>query len=204
MVSMSVCYFFQSNAESSHALSILQNHHGILALLDEECLRPGPVSDETFLYKLTQACQDNPYFESRGCRNFVADSTLPHHSFRVRHYAGAVTYSVTGFIDKNNDILHRDLSQAMYKTDQPLLKTLFPEAERAQATHDFRDGPRPASSQVSRVDGDDADAEDRLCPPPGLRVVPAALQDAVAPHLAHVVRPAGGRGNQPPAIQSRP
>ncbi|GBM62767.1 hypothetical protein AVEN_119380-1 [Araneus ventricosus] len=78
------------------------------------------------------------------------------------------------------------------------------QAERAQATHDFRDGPRPASSQVSRVDGDDADAEDRLCPPPGLRVVPAALQDAVAPHLAHVVRPAGGRGNQPPAIQSRP
>ncbi|GFS50736.1 unconventional myosin-Ib [Trichonephila inaurata madagascariensis] len=66
-----------------------QNHHGILALLDEECLRPGPVSDETFLYKLTQACQDNPYFESRGCRNFIADSTLPHHSFRVRHYAGA-------------------------------------------------------------------------------------------------------------------
>ncbi|GFY19669.1 unconventional myosin-Ib [Trichonephila clavipes] len=68
---------------------IEKNHHGILALLDEECLRPGPVSDETFLYKLTQACQDNPYFESRGCRNFIADSTLPHHSFRVRHYAGA-------------------------------------------------------------------------------------------------------------------
>ncbi|GIY10789.1 unconventional myosin-Ib [Caerostris darwini] len=112
----------------------LQNHHGILALLDEECLRPGPVSDETFLYKLTQACQDNPYFESRGCRNFVADSTLPHHSFRVRHYAGAVTYSVTGFIDKNNDILHRDLSQAMYKTDQPLLKTLFPEGNPRRTT----------------------------------------------------------------------
>ncbi|GFT88674.1 unconventional myosin-Ib [Nephila pilipes] len=111
-----------------------QNHHGILALLDEECLRPGPVNDETFLYKLTQACQDNPYFESRGCRNFIADSTLPHHSFRVRHYAGAVTYSVMGFIDKNNDILHRDLSQAMYRTDQPLLKTLFPEGNPKRTT----------------------------------------------------------------------
>lgn len=40
-----------------------------------------------------------------------------------------VTYSVTGFIDKNNDILHRDLSQAMYRTEQPLLKTLFPEGK---------------------------------------------------------------------------
>ncbi|KAG8177886.1 hypothetical protein JTE90_001718 [Oedothorax gibbosus] len=113
---------------------VKQNSHGILALLDEECLRPGPVSDETFLYKLTQSCQDNPYFESRGCRNFVADSTLPHHSFRVRHYAGAVTYSVTGFIDKNNDILHRDLSQAMYKTENPLLKTLFPEGNPKRTT----------------------------------------------------------------------
>ncbi|GIY45106.1 unconventional myosin-Ib [Caerostris extrusa] len=231
----------------------LQNHHGILALLDEECLRPGPVSDETFLYKLTQACQDNPYFESRGCRNFVADSTLPHHSFRVRHYAGAVTYSVTGFIDKNNDILHRDLSQAMYKTDQPLLKTLFPEdvfpndsfrqssaddpeaphhhchsvpdlsgcphekhpraertlrqmhqAKRAQATHDFRNGSRPAPSQVSRVDGERAHAQERLRPPAGLRVVPAALQDALPQHVAHVVRPARGRGHQPAEVQSRP
>ncbi|GBM62765.1 hypothetical protein AVEN_119379-1, partial [Araneus ventricosus] len=48
-----------------------------------------------------------------------------------------VTYSVTGFIDKNNDILHRDLSQAMYKTDQPLLKTLFPEGEE-QAESPFQ------------------------------------------------------------------
>ncbi|GFY19666.1 unconventional myosin-Ib [Trichonephila clavipes] len=45
-----------------------------------------------------------------------------------------VTYSVTGFIDKNNDILHRDLSQAMYRTDQPLLKTLFPEGNPKRTT----------------------------------------------------------------------
>lgn len=38
-----------------------------------------------------------------------------------------VTYHVAGFIDKNNDLLYRDLSQAMFKCRHPLLKVLFPE-----------------------------------------------------------------------------
>ncbi|XP_022240517.1 unconventional myosin-Ib-like isoform X3 [Limulus polyphemus] len=113
---------------------IEKNNHGILSLLDEECLRPGPVSDETFLFKLTKACQDNPYFESRGCKNFLSDNTLSYQSFRLRHYAGAVTYSVTGFLEKNNDLLYRDLSQAMYNCEHPLLKTLFPEGNPRRTT----------------------------------------------------------------------
>lgn len=40
-----------------------------------------------------------------------------------------MTYNVCGFVDKNNDILHRDLSLAMYRCEHPLLKTLFPEGE---------------------------------------------------------------------------
>jgi len=34
---------------------------------------------------------------------------------------------VTGFIDKNNDLLYRDLSYVMYQSQHPLLKILFPE-----------------------------------------------------------------------------
>jgi myosin I len=34
---------------------------------------------------------------------------------------------VTGFVDKNNDLLFRDLSQAMYRSSHPILKELFPE-----------------------------------------------------------------------------
>ena len=46
---------------------------------------------------------------------------------RLKHYAGSVTYTVTGFVDKNNDLLFRDLSQAMYRCNHPILKELFPE-----------------------------------------------------------------------------
>ena len=30
--------------------------------------------------------------------------------FRIKHYAGSVTYSVEGFVAKNSDLLERDLS----------------------------------------------------------------------------------------------
>ena len=60
-------------------------------MLDEECLRPGHVSDETFLNKLSQTCAHHDHFESRGCRKAQSDKTLPHDAFRLQHYAGAVS-----------------------------------------------------------------------------------------------------------------
>ena len=47
--------------------------------------------------------------------------------FRIKHYAGSVTYSVEGFVAKNSDLLERDLSAVMFQSEHPLLKTLFPE-----------------------------------------------------------------------------
>ena len=78
-------------------------------MLDEECLRPSPVTDEMFLLKLSYTFQENPYFESCGCKNFsvphhyskdlhesanaalVTINRLPILSFRLRHYTGSVS-----------------------------------------------------------------------------------------------------------------
>ncbi|XP_068745854.1 unconventional myosin-Ib-like isoform X7 [Montipora capricornis] len=111
-----------------------KTHVGIIALLDEECLRPGEVSDETLLAKLNKHCTGHPHFESRRCKQFLSDQTLPHDSFRLKHYAGSVTYCVTGFVDKNNDLLYRDLSQCMYSCGHPLAKELFPDGCPTKAT----------------------------------------------------------------------
>ena len=35
-----------------------------------------------------------------------------------------------GFLDKNKDLLFRDLSQAMFACDNPLLKKFFPEGKQ--------------------------------------------------------------------------
>ncbi|XP_073711012.1 unconventional myosin-Ib isoform X4 [Misgurnus anguillicaudatus] len=108
---------------------IENNQNGILAMLDEECLRPGTVTDETFLDKLNTVCAEHQHFESRQSKNskFLTDHSLPHNCFRIQHYAGKVLYRVEGFVDKNNDLLYRDLSQAMYKANHSLIKLLFPE-----------------------------------------------------------------------------
>ena len=45
-----------------------------------------------------------------------------------------MTYNVSSFIDKNNDLLFRDLSQAMWKARHPLLRSLFPEGDPKQAS----------------------------------------------------------------------
>uniref|UniRef100_A0A4W3J2D1 Myosin IB n=1 Tax=Callorhinchus milii TaxID=7868 RepID=A0A4W3J2D1_CALMI len=108
---------------------IENNTNGILAMLDEECLRPGTVTDETFLEKLNQVCATHQHFESRMSKSsrFLNDTSLPHNCFRIQHYAGKVMYHVEGFVDKNNDLLYRDLSQAMWKSNHMLIKGLFPE-----------------------------------------------------------------------------
>lgn len=113
---------------------IENNQNGILAMLDEECLRPGTVTDETFLDKLNTICAEHQHFESRLSKNskFLNDHSLPHSCFRIQHYAGKVLYRTEGFVDKNNDLLYRDLSQAMYKANHSLIKQLFPEGNPAK------------------------------------------------------------------------
>nr|P47807.2 RecName: Full=Unconventional myosin-Ia; AltName: Full=Brush border myosin I; Short=BBM-I; Short=BBMI; AltName: Full=Myosin I heavy chain; Short=MIHC [Gallus gallus]AAB38373.1 brush border myosin I heavy chain [Gallus gallus] len=104
---------------------------GILAMLDEECLRPGTVNEDTFITKLNQIFASHKRYESKETLNakHVTDVSLPLRCFRIHHYAGKVTYNVTGFIEKNNDLLFRDLSQAMWAARHTLLRSLFPEGD---------------------------------------------------------------------------
>ncbi|XP_036616874.1 unconventional myosin-Ia [Trichosurus vulpecula] len=115
---------------------IEHNRQGILAMLDEECLRPGVISDSTLLAKLNQMFSKHNYYESRVTQNaqHQHDPSLGLSCFRIQHYAGKVTYNVDGFLDKNNDLLFRDLSQALWSSKHPLLWTLFPEGDPKQAS----------------------------------------------------------------------
>ncbi|XP_032204603.1 unconventional myosin-Ia [Mustela erminea] len=115
---------------------IEHNQRGILAMLDEECLRPGVVSDTTFLAKLNQLFSKHNHYESKVTQNAQRqyDHTMGLSSFRICHYAGKVTYNVNSFIDKNNDLLFRDLSEAMWKARHPLLRSLFPEGDPKQTS----------------------------------------------------------------------
>ncbi|KAJ3061452.1 Unconventional myosin-Ib, partial [Quaeritorhiza haematococci] len=98
---------------------------GIIALLDEECVRPGDVSDLTFLSKLNSTIMSHPHFDSR-VKN-PRDKQLTHETFRLKHYAGDVYYDVDGFIDKNNDALFKDLLYALNASSKGAVREMFPE-----------------------------------------------------------------------------
>eukprot|EP00388_Colpodella_angusta_P014256 GDKJ01035651.1.p1 GENE.GDKJ01035651.1~~GDKJ01035651.1.p1 ORF type:complete len:1789 (-),score=419.22 GDKJ01035651.1:288-5219(-) len=57
----------------------------------------------------------------------VITKSPPHmiNCFSVRHYAGAVHYSVSGFVEKNKNSLHLDVYSAVSETASPLVAELF-------------------------------------------------------------------------------
>ncbi|KAK3736337.1 hypothetical protein QZH41_020810 [Actinostola sp. cb2023] len=138
-------------------------HKGIISLLDEECVRPGQVSDSTFLTKLETSIGEHDHFVSHATGDYADRKALGRDEFRLKHYAGNVTYNVTaipcflpntvvppcfpysdlfsslflfyisytfvGFVDKNNDLLFRDLKEAMCQSTNLITSEMFPKEE---------------------------------------------------------------------------
>uniref|UniRef100_A0A8B9KTX0 Myosin IHb n=1 Tax=Astyanax mexicanus TaxID=7994 RepID=A0A8B9KTX0_ASTMX len=73
-----------------------EKHRGIISVLDEECLRPGEPTDLTFLEKLEEKLAGHPHFVTHMLADQKTRKTLGRGEFRLMHYAGEVTYSVTG------------------------------------------------------------------------------------------------------------
>jgi len=86
---------------------------GIISLMDEECLLPGEATDATFLVKMNRLLKGHPHYVSFNLGDTKTKKTIERDEFRLLHYAGEVTYKVKGFLDKNNDLLYRDLKEAM-------------------------------------------------------------------------------------------
>ncbi|KAK6644338.1 hypothetical protein RUM43_000605 [Polyplax serrata] len=115
---------------------IERNNHGFFSLLDQECVNCGVKSDELFLSNISSFSNStHPEINSKHARNVVTSgNNLPSGCFRLKHFAGIVTYSVEGFVEKNKDTLSRNLCQAMYNSNHSLLKILFPEGNPKRVT----------------------------------------------------------------------
>lgn len=108
---------------------IEEKHKGIISILDEECLRPGEPTDLTFLTKLNDRLGEHPHYVCHKKASTAIQKTMGREDFRLVHYAGEVTYKIFGFLDKNNDLLFRDLKETMSKTKNSIIRTCFPEKE---------------------------------------------------------------------------
>ncbi|CAG14833.1 unnamed protein product [Tetraodon nigroviridis] len=120
---------------------------GIISILDEECLRPGDASDFTFLEKLEDTVGGHPHFvtsvqspslpagfkkppsQSHKLADAKTRKVMGREEFRLLHYAGEVNYNVNGFLDKNNDLLFRNLKEVMCMSENKILRQCFDKEE---------------------------------------------------------------------------
>jgi len=107
--------------DNSMALDLLETRHtGILSMIDEEINMPKG-TDETLLNKV---------FKTHGKHeNLKKPSPKGDPQFRnkfiVSHYAGDVSYSVVGFLDKNKDAVSMDLVNIGLLSTDPFVQGLF-------------------------------------------------------------------------------
>uniref|UniRef100_A0A7N8WN81 Myosin Ic, paralog b n=1 Tax=Mastacembelus armatus TaxID=205130 RepID=A0A7N8WN81_9TELE len=102
---------------------------GIISILDEECLRPGDASDITFLEKLEDTVGGHPHFVTHKLADAKTRKVMGRDEFRLLHYAGEVNYNVNGFLDKNNDLLFRNLKEVMCMSENRILIQCFDREE---------------------------------------------------------------------------
>ncbi|XP_012888429.1 PREDICTED: unconventional myosin-Ig isoform X2 [Dipodomys ordii] len=104
-------------------------HRGILAVLDEACSTAGPITDHIFLQTLDTHHRYHPHYCSR--QLCPTDKTMEFgRDFRIKHYAGDVTYSVEGFIDKNRDFLFQDFKRLFYNSMDSTLRAMWPDGQQ--------------------------------------------------------------------------
>ncbi|XP_060488034.2 unconventional myosin-Ig isoform X1 [Panthera onca] len=104
-------------------------HRGVLAVLDEACSAAGTITDRIFLQSLDTHHRHHAHYTSR--QLCPTDKTMEFgRDFRIKHYAGDVTYSVEGFIDKNRDHLFQDFKRLLYNSSDPTLRAMWPDGQQ--------------------------------------------------------------------------
>ncbi|TDH72311.1 hypothetical protein CCR75_000752 [Bremia lactucae] len=103
-------------ADNSETLGLIESRMGLLALLNEEIVRPRG-HEEGFVSKLSSA-----YCKHKTLIEFPRISKT---QFAIHHYAGTVLYDATGFLEKHKDALLTDLSDLMCQSHEPFPQMLF-------------------------------------------------------------------------------
>jgi myosin heavy subunit len=109
---------FQDNSE---VLAMIEDKKGIFQFLNEESLIPRG-SDTSFLNKLKNSNNSGSTVNS----TFFTNPLLQQQQqFVITHYAGKVTYTVTGFLERNKDSVPEDMNSLLSASRNVILSRIF-------------------------------------------------------------------------------
>ena len=92
---------------------------GLFSTLEEECIVP-KASDDTFKEKLYQA-----HLGKTPCFTKPKPVKGREAHFELKHYAGTVHYSITGWLEKNKDPINDCIVNLLSESKEPLVAFLF-------------------------------------------------------------------------------
>jgi myosin heavy subunit len=103
--------------DNSPCVDMLSAKRGVLGILNEQCAQVKP-SEDKFVRDLVKEHKASPWFPTVH-RKDARDS------FRVRHFAGPVQYTVNGWLLKNTDPLPENLPAIFGAGNLPLVRKIF-------------------------------------------------------------------------------
>ncbi|KAL7577779.1 hypothetical protein ACA910_010536 [Epithemia clementina (nom. ined.)] len=99
--------------DNTNVLDLIEGRPtGLLALLNEECVRPKGNAME-YVQKALKANRESP------CLKVHPTDRL---SFGIQHYAGQVMYDAEGFVERNQDTLPTDLQECAEKCSNDIVR----------------------------------------------------------------------------------
>lgn len=129
---------FKDNAP---VLALIESKLGVIAMLNEEGVRPKG-SDQNFVSKLLSVHKDDPAFSTPrvGKQKDV--------QFTIAHYAGSVTYTTVGWLERNKDTVSDDVMTLLRSSSDSLLPSIFAEAPKS-ADEGEKKGAKAGSETVA-------------------------------------------------------
>lgn len=97
--------------DNTDVLDLIEGKTGLLAMLNEECVRPKG-TDEAFVQKALAGNKNSP------C---LLINKTNRQGFGIHHYAGKVLYDGEGFVQSNQDTLPSDLMEAALNSQNEIL-----------------------------------------------------------------------------------
>ena len=115
-------------ADAAAPLLLLEGKMGLLALLDEECALPQG-SEEAYVTKVLKQLASSPALgppvAGGGRRRADSDVRLARVQFTVRHFASAVTYTATNWLEKNRGQLRVELETVLAESSSEIAADIF-------------------------------------------------------------------------------
>jgi len=100
--------------DNSEVLKLIEGRMGLVAILNEECVRPSG-NDTSFVSKLKTVNKDISVLVNERLHRPT--------EFGIEHYAGPVKYNAEMFVQKNTDVLPKDLLDCACKSSNDLIST---------------------------------------------------------------------------------